>query len=199
MQTDTLQLACEESQMARTTFSGPVRSLAGFISAGVKNQVTLTAGQTLAVEPSHDFSTGITVVGNAGKMNITGFDLAGGASTLTLPLVRDANPADPTSPDQNNNFGAVIKIFLGNTLANDLVISCQGDDKLTGTALIMGAAGAVTGFTTNAAFSDVNVTLNGSTKGGIVDTVVTFTSVAEDRWFVEMVGVGSGTTVTPFS
>jgi hypothetical protein len=153
----------------------------------------------LAVEPSHDFSTGITVVGNAGKMNITGFDLAGGASTLTLPLVRDAAPADPTSPDQNNNFGAVIKIFFGNTLANDLVISCQGDDKLTGTALIMGAAGAVTGFTTNAAFSDVNVTLNGSTKGGIVDTVVTFTSVAEDRWFVEMVGVGSGTTVTPFS
>ena len=63
----------------------------------------------------------------------------------------------------------------------------------------MGAAGAVTGFTTAADFSDVNVTLNGSTKGGIVDTVVTFTSVAEDRWFVEMVGVGSGTTVTPFS
>ena len=116
MQTDTLQLACEESQMARTTFSGPVRSLAGFISAGVKNQVTLTAGQTLAVEPSHDFSTGITVVGNAGKMNLIGFDLAGGASTLTLPLVRDANPADPTSPDQNNNFGAVIKVYLANTL-----------------------------------------------------------------------------------
>ncbi len=135
MQTDTLQLACEESQMARTTFSGPVRSLAGFISAGVKNQVTLTAGQTLAVEPSHDYATGITVVGNAGKMNITGFDLAGGASTLTLPLVKDATPTDATDPNQNNNFGAVIKIFLGNTLANDLVISCQGDDKLTGTAL----------------------------------------------------------------
>ena len=185
--------------MARTTFSGPVRSLAGFISAGVKNQVTLTAGQTLAVEPVTNNVTGVTVVGNSGKMNITGFDLAGGASTLTLPLVKDATPTDATDPNQNNNFGAVIKIFLGNTLANDLVISCQGDDKLTGTALIMGAAGAVTGFTTNAGFTDVNVTLNGTTKGGIVDTVVTFTSVAEDRWFVEMVGVGSGTTVTPFS
>jgi len=185
--------------MARTTFSGPVRSLAGFISSGFKNQVTLTAGQTLAVEGSTNFGTGVTVVGNAGKMNITGFDLAGGASTLTLPLVKDATPSDSTSPDQDNNFGAVIKIFLGNTLANDLVISCQGDDKLTGTALIMGAAGAVTGFTTNANFTDVNVTLNGTTKGGIVDTVLTFTSVAEDRWFVEMVGVGSGTTVTPFS
>ena len=185
--------------MARTTFSGPVRSLAGFISAGVKNQVTLVKATTLSVEPSHDFSTGITVVGNAGKLNLFGDNLAAGASTLTLPLVRDAVPADPTSPDQNNNFGAVIKIFLANTITNDLVISCQGDDKLTGTALIMGAAGAVTGFTTNAAFSDVNVTLNGSTKGGIVDTVVTFTSVAADRWFVEMVGVGSGTTITPFS
>ena len=117
--------------MARTTFSGPVRSLAGFISAGVKNQVTLVAGQTLTVEPVTNNVTGVTVVGNAGKMNITGFDLAGGASTLTLPLVRDATPTDATNPDQNNNFGAVIKIFLGNTLANDLVISCQGDDKLT--------------------------------------------------------------------
>ena len=185
--------------MARSTFSGPVRSLAGFISSGVKNQVTLVKGSTLSVEPSHDFATGITVVGNAGKINIFGDDLAAGASTLTLPLVRDAAPADPTSPDQNNNFGAVIKIFMGDTLTNDLVISCQGDDKLTGTALIMGAAGAVTGFTANANFTDVNVTLNGSTKGGIVDTVVTFTSVAQDRWFVEMVGVGSGTTITPFS
>ena len=185
--------------MARTTFSGPVRSLAGFISAGVNNQVTLTAGQTLSVEPVTNNVTGVTVVGNAGKMNITGFDLAGGASTLTLPLVKDATPTDATDPNQSNNFGAVIKIFIANTLTNDLVISCQGDDKLTGTALIMGAAGAVTGFTANASFTDVNVTLNGSTKGGIVDTVVTFTSVAEDRWFVEMVGVGSGTTVTPFS
>ena len=185
--------------MAKTTFAGTVRSLSGFISSGVNNQVTLTAGQTLAVESSTNYTTGVTVVGNSGKLNITGFDLAGGASTLTLPLVKDATPADPTSPNQDNNFGAVIKIFLGNTLANDLVISCQGDDKLTGTALIMGAAGAVTGFTTNANFTDVKVTLNGTTKGGIVDTVVTFTSVAQDRWFVEMVGVGSGTTVTPFS
>ena len=71
--------------MARTTFSGPVRSLAGFISSGVKNQVTLVKGTTLSVEPSHDFSTGITVVGNAGKMNLFGDDLAAGASTLTLP------------------------------------------------------------------------------------------------------------------
>jgi len=185
--------------MAKTTFAGTVRSLSGFISSGVNNQVTLTAGQTLAVESSTNYSTGVTVVGNSGKVNIFGDALAGGASNLTLPLIKDATPSDPTSPDQDNNFGAVIKIYLGNTLVNDLVIGCAGDDKFTGTALIMGAAGAVTGFTANSLFTDTKVTLNGSTKGGLVDTVITFTAVAQDRWFVEMVGVGSGTTITPFS
>ena len=35
--------------MAQTTFSGPVKSLAGFISAGVSNSVTTAAGKTLTV------------------------------------------------------------------------------------------------------------------------------------------------------
>ena len=185
--------------MAITTFSGPVRSLAGFISAGNKNQVALTAGQTLTVEPSTNLTTGVTVVGNAGKMNVFPDDLTGGASTLTLPLIQSTTPADPTSPDQQNNFGAVIKIFFSTTITNDLVISCAGADTLVGSATIIGAAGAVTGFNTNVAFTDVNVTFNGTTKGGIVNTVISFTSIAANRWFVEMVGVGSGTTVTPFS
>jgi hypothetical protein len=36
--------------MAKSTFSGPVKSLAGFISAGVNNSVSLTADTTLTVE-----------------------------------------------------------------------------------------------------------------------------------------------------
>ena len=35
--------------MAQTTFSGPVRSLAGFISSGVSNSVTTAVGATLDV------------------------------------------------------------------------------------------------------------------------------------------------------
>ena len=36
--------------MAKSTFSGPVRSLAGFISAGNANVVSLTADTTLTVD-----------------------------------------------------------------------------------------------------------------------------------------------------
>ena len=35
--------------MAKTTFSGPIKSLAGFISAGNANVVSLTADTTLTV------------------------------------------------------------------------------------------------------------------------------------------------------
>jgi hypothetical protein len=35
--------------MAQTTFSGPVKSLAGFITAGVNSSVSLSADTTLTV------------------------------------------------------------------------------------------------------------------------------------------------------
>ena len=36
--------------MAKSTFSGPVKSLAGFITAGVNSSVSLTADTTLTVD-----------------------------------------------------------------------------------------------------------------------------------------------------
>jgi len=36
--------------MAKSTFSGPVQSLAGFITAGVNSSVSLTADTTLTVD-----------------------------------------------------------------------------------------------------------------------------------------------------
>jgi hypothetical protein len=36
--------------MGQSTFSGPVKSLAGFISAGVSNSVTTAAGKTLMLQ-----------------------------------------------------------------------------------------------------------------------------------------------------
>jgi hypothetical protein len=45
--------------MGQSTFSGPVKSLAGFISAGVSNSVTTAVGKTL------------TVANDAGNKSIT--------------------------------------------------------------------------------------------------------------------------------
>ncbi len=186
--------------MAKTTFSGPVISLSGFVPRGFKNQVVLTGtANTLSVLPYVNSTTGAQIVGNAGKMNLFDDTLAGGAGTITLPALKDTTPEDPTSPDQQNDFGSVMSIYLAKDLGNDLVISCAAGDVMTGTALMIGAAGAVTGFSSNAGGGNNTITLNGSTKGGLIDTEIHIMAVSAGTWYINMIGMGSGTTITPFS
>jgi|TARA_R110000824_G_scaffold125373_3_gene284445 hypothetical protein len=186
--------------MARTTFSGPVRSLAGFVPAGYKNQVIVAGNAiTLAVLSSVNSTTGTQTVGNAGKLNLLNEDYAAGAGTIKLPVVQDATPSDPTSPDQQNEFGATISLYFALDVVNDCVISCAAGDVLTGTGLMIGAAGAVTGFQASAAAGNNTMTFNGTTKGGLIDTEVHITPISANTWYVNVVGMGSGTTVSPFS
>ena len=186
--------------MARSTFAGPVRSLGGFVPAGYENQVVVTGNAiTLAVLSSVSTYTGLKTVGNAGKMNLLNETYGAGAGTVTLPAVQDATPSDPTSPDQANEFGATISLYFSQDILNDCVISCAAGDVLTGTALMIGAAGAVTGFQASAAAGNNTMTFNGTTKGGLIDTEVHITPVSANTWYVNVVGMGSGTTVSPFS
>ena len=69
--------------MAQSTFSGPVRSLAGFISAGSSSVVSLTA------------DTSITVASHAGKLLLCN-DADG---KFTLPSIVTTTPGDPTQPN----------------------------------------------------------------------------------------------------
>ena len=66
--------------MAQSTFSGPVRSLAGFISAGSSSVVSLTA------------DTSITVASHAGKLLLCN-DADG---KFTLPSIVTTTPGDST-------------------------------------------------------------------------------------------------------
>jgi hypothetical protein len=66
--------------MAQTTFSGPVRSLAGFITAGVNSTISLTADTTL------------TVAAHAGKIIL----LNDADGKFTLPSINVNTPTDPT-------------------------------------------------------------------------------------------------------
>ena len=76
--------------MSKSTFSGPIQSLAGFISAGNANVVSLTADTTL------------TVAAHAGKI-LTCNDADG---KLTLPsIVATASDRDDDS-NPLNNLGA---------------------------------------------------------------------------------------------
>jgi hypothetical protein len=167
--------------VAKTTFSGPVQSLAGFISAGSNSVVSLTADTTL------------TVAAHAGKILLTN-DADG---VFTLPSIVTTTPSDPTDPNQLNNLGATFT-FVVVTAATDMDIVTDGTDKFLG-MVYTGITTAATGKTwVSAAANDV-ITQNGTTKGGVAGSYIRVTAIASAQYFVEGMLLGSGTIVTPFA
>jgi len=167
--------------MATSTFSGPVKSLAGFISAGVNNSVSLTADTTLTVDA------------HAGKILLCN-DADG---KFTLPSIVSTTPSDPTDPNQTNNIGATFNFYI-ETAATDLDIKTDGTDKFKGAILIAVDDGAKKAFVPGAS-NDV-ITMNGSTKGGIVGSIVSFTAIDTATYLVHSsLLIGSGTIVTPYA
>ena len=167
--------------MAKSTFSGPVKSLAGFISAGTNSVVSLTANTTLTVDD------------HAGKLLLC--NDADGA--FTLPSIVSTVPSDPTDPNQTNNIGASF-FFVIETAATDLDILTDGTDKFEGAVLIAVDDGAKKAFVP-AASNDV-MTMNGSTKGGIAGSVVKVTAIDAATYLVhDSLLIGSGTIATPFA
>tara|TARA_B100001059_G_C17820341_1_gene577866 strand:- start:1692 stop:2198 length:507 start_codon:yes stop_codon:yes gene_type:complete len=166
--------------MAKSTFSGPVRSLAGFISAGNANAVSLTADTTLTVD-SH-----------AGKILLCN-DADG---KFTLPSIVATAPGRDDDPNQTNNLGATFT-FVVDTAATDLDILTDGTDKFVG-GLYTGVNNA-TGKTFISGASNDVITLNGTTKGGLAGSIITVTAIASAKYAVEGIILGSGTLVTPFA
>jgi len=167
--------------MAQTTFSGPVKSLAGFITAGVNSSVSLSADTTL------------TVAAHAGKIIL----LNDADGKFTLPSISSSTPSDPTAPDQANNIGASF-FFYVETLATDLDIKTDGTDKFVG-AVIVAIDDSTKKAFVPAASNDV-ITLNGTTKGGIVGSVIKVTAIDSATYLVhDSLLIGSGTIVTPFA
>ncbi len=167
--------------MAKSTFSGPVKSLAGFISAGVNNSVSLTADTTLTVDA------------HAGKILLCN-DADG---KFTLPSIVSTTPSDPTDPNQTNNIGATFNFYI-ETAATDLDIKTDGTDKFKGAILIAIDDSTKKAFVPGAS-NDV-ITMNGSTKGGIVGSIVSFTAIDTATYLVHSsLLIGSGTIVTPYA
>jgi len=166
--------------MAKSTFSGPVKSLAGFISAGNANVVSLTA------------DTSLTVDSHAGKI-LTCNDADG---KFTLPSIVATAPGRDDDPNQTNNLGATF-VFVIETAATDLDILTDGTDKFVG-GLYTGVNNA-TGKTFISGASNDVITLNGTTKGGLAGSIIKVTAVGSAKYAVEGITLGSGTLVTPFA
>ena len=170
--------------MANTTFSGPVISKNGFIGTGPGSTVALTANTTL------------TVNDHAGRILITQ-DADG---IFTLPSINtNANAASAGETDYNNqnNIGASFYFYVDLT-ATDVQIVTDGTDKFTGAAMIAVDDGAKKAFFPGAS-NDV-LSMNGTTTGGIVGSVIQVTALETAQYLVHNTLIlGSGTIVTPFS
>ena len=166
--------------MAKSTFSGPVQSLAGFISAGNANVVSLTA------------DTSLTVAAHAGKI-LTCNDADG---KFTLPSIVATAPGSDDDPNQTNNLGASF-FFVVETAATDMDIKTDGTDKFVG-ALYLGKSDAAGKTFISGGSNDV-ITMNGSTKGGLAGSIVKVTAMGSAKYAVEGIILGSGTLVTPFA
>ena len=170
--------------MANTTFSGPVISKNGFIGTGPGSTVALTA------------NTSLTVNAHAGRILLTQ-DADG---IFTLPSINaNANGASAGETDYNNlnNIGASFYFYVDLT-ATDVQIVTDGTDKFTGAAMIAVDNGAKKAFFPAAA-NDV-LSMNGTTTGGIVGSVIQITALESAQYLVHNTLIlGSGTIVTPFS
>ena len=166
--------------MAKSTFSGPVWSLAGFISAGNSSVVSLTADTTL------------TVAAHAGKLLLCN-DADG---KFTLPSIVATEPTLAGDPNQTNNLGATFT-FLVITAATDMDILTDGTDKFVG-GLYTGVNNA-TGKTFISGASNDVITMNGTTTGGLVGAVVQCWAAASAKYVVSGIILGSGTLATPFA
>ena len=175
--------------MAQTTFSGPVKSLNGFIGAG-KGNVVEHSTTTLTV----------SVEAHAGRI----VALDNTTVTVTLPTISaatDSPAAGPNDYNSGNNIGATFT-FVTKTAASPVVINTDGTDKFVGaiTVASTNATTAANNVFVPAAANDI-ITMNGTTQGGAVGSVVKLTALYDNKWFVEGLTLQStnSANVTPFS
>jgi len=171
--------------MANTTFSGPVRSLNGFISFGPKSVVSLTASATL------------TVAEHAGRI----LTCNAASGVFTLPTITSGSSSAIAGANDYNvlsNLGCTY-LFWVQTLAVDMDIKTDGTDKFYG-AIFNGVDSAATGecFAADGANNDV-FTQNGGTKGGKVGSWVEFTAIASAAYYVRGSLIGTASVATPFA
>ena len=184
--------------MGRSTFSGPVRSLRGFLGSGpAMNTGTIGAG---TVDGGTDIA-GIDLY--QGKV----VQLANNTVIFNLPeIITTATPAsagadDPTS---TNRVGLMYTFLLTANLSGQTFTLNAGTaagrstaDVFQGTASYVDTGdNSMEGF--NAAGADT-LTLDGSTRGGLGGSIVYCRAAADGIWLIDCALNGSGTMVTPWS
>lgn len=111
------------------------------------------------------------------------FDTAAGI-TYTLP-----------APVVGATYGFIVTTSV--TSSNHKVITNTGSVLLQGT--ILGATTTASMFESVPASSNISVTMNGTTTGGLIGTELTFRCLSSTLWQVTGNNFGSGSPATPFA
>ena len=184
--------------MARSTFSGPVRSLRGFLGTGpAMNTGTIAAGTVDGGTdiPGIDLYQGKVVqLGN----NTVIFNLPQIITTATSAV------AGANDPNSGNRVGLMYTFLLTANLSGETFTLNAGTaagrstaDVFQGTASYVDTGdNSMEGF--NAAGADT-LTLDGSTRGGLGGSIVYCRAAANGIWLIDCALNGNGTMVTPWS
>jgi len=151
----------------------------GFNNPGVSSG---TANTLLASMPQQFVNTGAALTMTADTHLGVNIFLNNATGAITLPAATGTG----------NVY--LIVVTVASTAAT---ITASGSDKIAGVAVMGTAAG-----TAPNAFSiatGTTISLNGTTKGGVVGTTITLTDVSSALWLVEANMIGTGTPITPFT
>jgi hypothetical protein len=179
--------------MARTTFQGSVRSLAGFYAQGPGSVVAISSSTTL------------NPIDHGGRIISVGGALAA-TTTVTLPAINVS--ADPSSsgpgadPNTLNNEGVLYTIWVPTTITTStLKIATNGTDLFIGTlfGVDTDSSDALVAYNALAADTFDFINLNGGTTGGVAGTFIEIVAVAANCYMVTGTVNGSGTVATPFA
>lgn len=150
-----------------------------FFRGGINTGAAIVGPRVSSILASSG-NTAVTAVNSGGTYL---FDTAAGI-TYTLPT--------PT-PGMSYNFVVTTSV----TSSNHKVITNTGTVLLQGT--ILGATTTATMFESLTGSSNISVTMNGSTTGGLVGTELTFRCLSATLWQVTGNNFGSGSPATPFA
>jgi len=177
--------------MGQTTFSGPVRSLAGFNPVGYNNVVDFSGSGV---------TTALTSAAHGGRI-LTVNDATG---IFTVPEIVATEPSLPStaeSPDQTCNLGLKFRFFIA-TASTGFSINLSGSDEFVGVLYQIDTdtgPDAIAAYAAEAADNFASVDFDGTTKGGRVGSYVEIEAVASAVWLVSGTVLASGSVATPFA
>jgi hypothetical protein len=116
-----------------------------------------------------------------------------------VPLILNAAAGLTVTLPAATGSGAIYTFIVGTTVtSNAYVIQVTGDDTMKGVAWIA-ADGGNTVVAFEAAADSDTITMDGSTRGGLVGDRIELIDIAADVWAVQMWAAGTGTEATPFT